>query len=170
MIDLEIFREYLPQIIASVALLLLTYLSKYLYRKLVRKYGSKKFRSEVRISQITRLIGICVNLTCAIILMIIWGVQPQNILVALSSIFAVIGVALFAQWSILSNITAGIIMFFSTPFRIGDEIEIMDKDFPINAVIENALTFVIHLRTDQGQLVILSNSQFLQKTVVLKNN
>ena len=43
------------------------------------------------------------------------------------------GVAMFAQWSILSNITSGIILFFSFPFKIGDLILIHDKDFPIEA-------------------------------------
>lgn len=170
MIDLQNLHEYFPKAIVSIALLVLTYLAKYLCSKIIRKYGVLKLKSEIRIAQITRLVAMCINFSCIILLMIIWGVQPQNMIVALSSIFAVIGVAMFAQWSILSNITAGIIIFFSTPFRIGDEIEIMDKDYPIHAVIENVLTFVIHLRTDKGELIILSNSQFLQKTVILKNN
>lgn len=77
---------------------------------------------------------------------------------------------MFAQWSILSNITAGIVLFFSMPFRIGDEIEIIDKDHPIKATIENVLTFTIHLRREEGDLVIMSNTQFLQKVISIKDN
>ncbi len=45
----------------------------------------------------------------------------------LSSIFAVLGVALFAQWSILSNLTASVLIFFVFPYRIGDRVKVSDK-------------------------------------------
>jgi len=83
----------------------------------------------------------------------------------LSSIFAVIGVALFAQWSILSNITAGIIIYFSAPFKIGDYIRILDKDMPIEARVEDIFTFYTHLRTRDGGVHIFPNSLLLQKAV-----
>ncbi|MBK5721648.1 mechanosensitive ion channel [Dysgonomonas sp. Marseille-P4677] len=162
---IDLLKEHLPHIIASAVIILLMPSSKYIIRKIVRKYGVITLKTEPRILQITQVINILINLTCLIILAIIWGVQPQNMLVALSSIFAVIGVAMFAQWSILSNITAGIIIFFTAPFRIGDEIQILDKDYPLDAVIENVLTFHTHLRTREGELIIIPNSLFLQKIV-----
>jgi len=161
----EILKVHLPQLIASAIIILLTPFSKYILEKIVRKYGTHTLKTEVRILQVTRIINISINFFCIVSLAVIWGVQPQNMLVALSSIFAVIGVALFAQWSILSNITAGIIIFFSMPFRIGDNIHILDKDTPIEAIIENILTFHTHLRTEDGELIIIPNSLFLQKVV-----
>ncbi len=139
--------------------------SKYITGKVIRKYGTLTLKSEARTMQIIQVINILINFTCLLALAIIWGVQPQNMWVAMSSIFAVIGVAMFAQWSILSNITAGLIIFFTTPFHIGDEIHILDKDSPIDAVIENILTFHTHLRTLEGELIIIPNSLFLQKIV-----
>ncbi len=162
---IEIVKEYLPQIIASVFIILLTPLSKYISRKIITKYGQLTLKAEARIFQIIQVINILINFVCVVALAIIWGVQPQNMLVAVSSIFAVIGVALFAQWSILSNITAGIIIFFSMPFRIGDKIHILDKDTPIEAIIENVLTFHTYLRTMDGEQIIIPNSLFLQKIV-----
>lgn len=162
---IDILNKYLPQIIASVVIILLTPSSKYILGKIVRKYGSMTLKSELRTLHITRVINILANFTCIVILAIIWGVDPQNMLLAMSSIFAVIGVAFFAQWSILSNITAGIIIFFSTPFRIGDSIHILDKDTPIEATIENILTIHTYLRTKDGELIIIPNSLFLQKIV-----
>lgn len=157
--------QYIPQIIASAVVILSVPVSKYITRKLIRKSGILRLRNENRIAHIIRVIYILINFTSVIALTIIWGVQPQHMLVAMSSIFAVIGVAMFAQWSMLSNITAGIIIFFTTPFRIGDEIKILDKDTPIVATIEDILTFHTHLRTSEGELVIVPNSLFLQKIV-----
>ncbi len=161
-------KDHLPQLIASATVILLTPSSKYIVGKIIKKYGSFTLKSEPRTLHVVRVINILINLTCFITLAIIWGVKPENMLVAISSIFAVIGVALFAQWSILSNITAGMIIFFTTPFRIGDEIAIVDKDMPINATIEGIMTFHTHLRTKEDELIVIPNSLFLQKAVSVK--
>jgi len=160
-----VINEYLPHIIASAIIILLMPSSKYVVGKVIRKFGILTFKTETRTMQVLRVINMLINFTCILSLAIIWGVKPQNMLVAMSSIFAVIGVAMFAQWSLLSNITAGIIIFFTTPFRIGDEIHILDKETPINATIEGILTFHTHLRTKEGELIVIPNSLFLQKMV-----
>lgn len=160
-------EKYIPQIIVSGILIPLLFLSKYLVNQLIRKYGQLLHKSELRMRHIKNVISILINITFIVALAIVWGVDPGNILVGLSSIFAVIGVAMFAQWSILSNITAGIIIFFSAPYRIGDRIRIIDKDVPIIATIENIKTFYTHIRTDENELVVLPNNIFLQKIVAL---
>lgn len=50
-------------------------------------------------------------------------VQPKDVFNALSSITTVIGFAIYAQRSILSTITSGIILFYF-PSKIGDVIRI----------------------------------------------
>lgn len=158
-------EEHIPQLIVSVVTILLLPLSKLITRKVVKKYGLMTLKSETRILHVIRVIYLLINFTCILLLTLIWGVDPKNMLLAVSSIFAVIGVAMFAQWSMLSNITAGIIIFFTTPFRIGDEIHILDKDLPLIATIESILTFYTYLRTKEGELIIVPNSLFLQKMV-----
>ncbi len=74
---------------------------------------------------------------------------------------------MFATWSILSNITAGIILFFSFPFKIGDRIRIMDGDLPDEADILDIKAFHIYLRKDNGELVTYPNNLLLQKGVAL---
>jgi hypothetical protein len=54
------------------------------------------------------------NILALIAVILIWGVQAKDIII-ISSITTVVGVAMFAQWSILSNIT-GIILF--SPFLL----------------------------------------------------
>jgi len=163
-----ILQNYITQIIATGIVIILLPTSKVIANKIVAKYGQMTHKAESRIAQVKQVIAILINFTCISTLAVIWGVQPQNMLLALSSIFAVIGVAMFAQWSILSNITAGIIVFFATPFRIGDKVHILDKDLPIEAIIENIQTFYTHLRTDDGELIVLPNNLFLQKIISLK--
>lgn len=166
--ELTALKAYLPQVITTLIIIILLPLSKIVTRKLVRKYGSVTQISEPRIQQMRQVISILLNITFFLILAIVWGVRPQNILLGLSSIVALLGVALFAQWSILSNVTAGIVMFFSAPYRVGDSIHIIDKDAPITAVIENIGTFYTHIRTEENELIVLPNNLFLQKIVSVK--
>ena len=72
---------------------------------------------------------------------------------------------MFAQWSILSNITSGVILFFFFPFRIGDTIKIHDKDFPIQAEIEDISAFHVNLKTIDGERITYPNNLLLQKGI-----
>lgn len=71
----------------------------------------------------------------------------------------------FAQWSILSNITSSLILFFNHPLKIGDEIEILDKDFAIEGKVEDISFFFMHVRTVNGDLVTIPNNLVLQKMI-----
>ena len=95
----------------------------------------------------------------------IWGIKTEQLFLFITSVLTVIGVAFFAQWSILSNITAGIIVFFSSPFKIGDTIKILDKDFPIEAKIVDIKSFYTLLKTAEGQEITLPNNLLLQKGI-----
>lgn len=163
-------HEYIVfRLVVTGIILLLNPSLRYMAKKLVERIGLAGLKTEARIARMIRVVCVIINLTTIITLAIIWGVEVQNIIIVFSSLFTIIGVAMFAQWSILSNITASIVIYFSMPFRIGDEIEIIDKDHPIKATVENILTFTIHLRREEGDLVIMSNTQFLQKVISLKD-
>ena len=158
---------FLPQIIGTIATIAIIAVLKILIKRIVKNYKVSNQRTEVRVNQVVRIFNIFFNIAGIIILIITWGVDTRNLILALSSILAVIGVALFAQWSILSNITAGIIIFFSAPYKIGDYISIIDKDLPIEAMVEGIYTFYTHLRTKEGVKHVFPNSLLLQKAVTI---
>lgn len=83
-----------------------------------------------------------------------------------SSLFAIIGVAMFAQWSILSNITASVIIFFNFPARVGDTIKIIDGDNSIEGTIKEITLFQVELKDSDGNLIIYPNNLLLQKPIV----
>ena len=161
-------KQYLFQVILSAVVIVLLPIARIVVKKIVYKYGNLIQRPNVRIEQVKHLISILLNITFLFTIAIIWGVKPGNLLLGLSSVFALVGVAMFAQWSVLSNITAGLIMFFSAPFRIGDKITIIDKDIPIVATIESIHTYYTHIRTDDNELIVIPNNLFLQKIVSIK--
>jgi small-conductance mechanosensitive channel len=169
--DMSFFQEYTRELIGTGILGILLISFRILSTKLVRRYAKTNQTLEHRTNLVTKYIHLFINILVIISLIIIWGVQTKDIFIALSSITTVVGVAMFAQWSILSNITSGVILFFSFPFKIGDFIKIHDKDFPIEAEIEDIGAFHVYLKTIDGEKIIYPNNLLLQKGIsVLKNH
>ncbi|WP_299605274.1 mechanosensitive ion channel domain-containing protein [uncultured Aquimarina sp.] len=99
------------------------------------------------------------------ILAIIWGVDYRQFIVFISSVLAVLGIGFFAQWSLLSSLTASVILFFSHPVRIGDKIRVLDKDFDWTGELVDITGFYLFIRTDDGKNITLPNSLVIQKGI-----
>ncbi|CAM3951695.1 mechanosensitive ion channel domain-containing protein [Flavobacterium sinopsychrotolerans] len=169
--EMSLIHEYTRELIATGILGILLILLRIISTKLVRRYAKSNQTLEHRTNLVIKYIHLFINILVIIALIVIWGVQTKDITIALSSITTVVGVAMFAQWSILSNITSGIILFFSFPFKIGDVIKIHDKDFPIEAEIEDIGAFHVFLKTIEGEKIIYPNNLLLQKGIsILKNH
>ena len=159
------FKEYSQEILATGILILALISLRMIIAKLIRRYANTSQLLEHRTNLVIKYIHLLMNTLVVISLIVIWGVDTQHIFITLSSIATFIGVAMFAQLSILSNITSGMILFFSFPFRIGDTIKIHDKDFPIEAEIEDISAFHVNLKTKEGEKIIFPNNLLLQKGI-----
>ena len=163
---LETFiNKYLHEELLSIGIIVFFVLSKFIVAKSVRKYASLNETLEHRTNLVIKYINILLGVLTFLSIIIIWGVKKDQIFLFISSIFTVVGVASFAQWSILSNITAGIIIFFSYPFKIGDIIEIHDKDYPVKGEIEDIKAFYILLKTKENGVVTYPNNLLMQKGI-----
>lgn len=163
-------NDYTAEIINTGILIFLVISVRIIVSKLVRRYAKTTEIIEHRTNLVLKYIHLLINILAMFALIIIWGVQTKDIFIALSSITTVVGVAMFAQWSILSNITSGIILFFSFPFKIGDIIRIHDKDFPIQAEIEDIRAFHVYLKTKDGEMITYPNNLLLQKGISIMKN
>ena len=112
------FKEYSKEILTTIILFIVLMLLRIVVAKLIRKFAKTSERLEHRTNLIIKYIHLLMNTMIIISLIVIWGVETKDIFITVSSITTVIGVALFAQWSILSNVTSGMILFFSFPFKI----------------------------------------------------
>jgi len=160
-------ETYQAEIINTAILLVIFIIITIIGKVTIRKIGKKSNINDARVKLISRYYTVVLFLVFIFFEAYIFGAQLREILVVFSSVFAVIGIGLFAIWSILSNVTSGIIMFFSFPYKVGDKIKIHDKDYPIEAVIEDIRAFQLHLREDSGDLVTYPNNLILQKAVTL---
>lgn len=161
------FSAYQNELIQTLIVLAILLILRFLIQALFRKIGRKSGINDARIGLINRYVTVTLLLIALLFEAFVFGAEPEDLSLVFSSVFAVIGIALFAIWSILSNITSGVIMFFSFPYKVGDKIKIHDKDFPIEAIVEDIRAFQLHLRQDNGDLVTYPNNLILQKAVTL---
>ena len=156
--------------IATIVALVIFMILRYLVNTIIDNIGKTSEFAESRTQLVKKYIDYFIYMLALLVIISIWGIKPEQIFLFISSVLTVIGVAFFAQWSILSNITAGIILFFSSPFKIGNVIKIMDKDYPIEAKIIDIKSFYTLLKTAKGEEITFPNNLLLQKGVVVMNN
>ncbi|WP_299775702.1 mechanosensitive ion channel domain-containing protein [uncultured Pseudoteredinibacter sp.] len=153
--------EFIIPILAIAGLLL----SIKFTNSAIARFGTSKSVSQYRVKYISKTINLVLIAFYTTLTITFLGLEYTQITIFLSSIFAVLGVALFAQWSILSNITASLIIFFGFPYRVGDKIRILDKDSEIVGEIEEIALFHVLINTSQG-LATYPNNLILQKAVI----
>lgn len=107
------------------------------------------------------------TIVLAILLSGIWGFKQNEIAAFASTILTALGIAFFAQWSLLSNITSSLILFFNHPLKLGDTIKVLDKDCPFEGEITELTYFFVHLKTKSGEIITIPNAQILQKSIAI---
>ncbi len=157
--------------IAYLTLVILIYaLVQRALSKLIRRMGAAKQVNSGRTQYVDKTVQILLVLVTLAVIGLILGINYGELSFFVSSAFAVLGVALFAQWSILSNITASVIIFFGFPYRIGDRVRVIEPgDERCEGVIREISLFHVIIRRDNGDEVTYPNSLLLQKPVVKIN-
>lgn len=165
----EFFYAHNNELLSTLIILIVLVILRVILTKTIRRVGRISDLHEVRTRLIIKYTSVFLFFLGIIAVILAWEINIRDIGLILSSVFAVIGVALFAQWSILSNITAGVILFFSFPYKIGDRIRIQDKelDYDGTYVIEDIRAYHMHLRKENGELMTYPNNLLLLKAVSL---
>mgnify|MGYP000462893398 FL=1 len=161
----EFFKEHSTELIGTAIAIGSWILLRLLVGVLVRRRLRVSQFNDARKRMAVKSFNIILNLIFISALITIWSVAQEDILLLLSSIVTVLGVAFFAQWSHLSNITSGVIIFLNTSTRIGDSIRIMDKDFDMEGEILDIGLMFFKLQNEKGEIISLPNNIILQKAI-----
>lgn len=160
---------YVLKIIESIILLLLFLVFKRLFARIIDRFAQKFNYQSTRVKLFKKLVAFMLLSIIAIIMLAIWGVNQEQLTVFVSSMITVLGIAFFAQWSILSNITSSIIIFFNHPITLGDELTILDKEYDIKGKISDIGIFFITIKTLDNELISIPSSVLMQK-MIKRNN
>lgn len=161
--------DIMTRILLSIALLAALAFLASLVRRLIIRFAVRRDYSTGRIFQVVVMINAIAVIIGLLLLGIVWGLTGRNLVVVASSVFALAGVALFASWSLLSNTTAAIILFFNAPYRVGDRIRLLDGDNTVTGNIRDMSLFFLQLEDEHGHVYTLPNNLLTQKTVIRLN-
>lgn len=155
-------------ILQIVLLCLLFVLLVYATRRITQAYIVKRAIDPNRKKLILNIFNLIYFLIITFFMLIIFGIEFKQVIVFASSILAILGVGFFAQWSMLSNLTASIILFFYHPMRIGNTIRIIDKEYDLTGVVKNITGFYVLLYVEETKRqVIIPNIIILYRGIEL---
>ncbi|MGM0623107.1 MAG: mechanosensitive ion channel domain-containing protein [Campylobacterota bacterium] len=154
------------QFLLTLFVVFIAFISAKAVTLLVDRLAKYKSVSHARVFYIKKFLLSLIIFVSVIGVLIILSVDFAGMMLFASSIFAVVGVALFAQWSILSNATASILIFFNFPARVGDCVRIVDGDNTVEGQIQEIGVFHTILSDYDGDSVIYPNNLLLQKAVI----
>ena len=158
-------EEYKIKIIETIIVILVFLITKLITKRVIKKVGIRFKYQTGRIKITNRIVGVLLLTLMTAFLMIIWGVDQSELLLFLSTVLTILGVAFFAQWSIISNITSTLIIFFNHPIKIGDSLTIMDKDYQIEGKLSDIGIFFIVIKTKENKKITIPSNVFMQKMI-----
>jgi small-conductance mechanosensitive channel len=165
----EILDTERVKIIETAILLVIVLLVKISAAKGVNRILAKLDFDPVRKTISQKIINLFIVILLFFGLAGIWNIDQKELIVFFTSVITLLGIAFFAQWSLLSNITSSLILFFNHPLKIGQDIEILDKDYPIQGKLEDISFFFLHIRTPENEHITIPNNVIMQRTLLIKD-
>jgi|TARA_R110000737_G_scaffold161270_1_gene189123 small-conductance mechanosensitive channel len=159
---------YLVQIVESLSVLAIVFLLRYLFQKSTRKMALTLHLNPDRKRLMAQTVNTFLSILGIIALIAIWSIDTKELIFFISSLITALGIAFLAQWSVLSNITASMVLFFKHPLRIGEPIKILDKDYPISGKLLKISLFFMHIELENGEHITIPNNIVLNKIISVK--
>lgn len=157
---------YYIKILESIVTIMIYLMLKKIFLKITNKTLSDKLIHSSRGIIIKKIINLILSLVFLIFISLIWGVKQVDLVLFIGSVLTFVGVAFFAQWSLLSNITCSIILFFNHPVKLNDSIMILEaKDYTIEGRVVDIGLFFVTIETKESGKITLPNNIFILKTI-----
>ena len=102
-----------------------------------------------------------------LILTIVWGLDISSLIIFATTTITLLGVALFASWSILSNVTAYFILVVHPSFRRGNFIRVFEADNYVEGYISDVMLFSTRLVTEDREVIVYPNNLILGRPAIV---
>ncbi len=109
------------------AIVLVAWLLRLLVRRLLSRLGRHYTLPGPIEMAIRRLFNFIIGSIALLVILQLLDVDPKVLWTAFTGFAAVGAVAFFAAWSVLSNIFCTFLIFTTRPFRLGDQIELLEN-------------------------------------------
>ena len=158
---METFKIQIIETFIVIGVYILLY---FVFKTVINNFLKKTHLERGRRKMTIRSIQLFTTLTAIIFLTGVWGIKQNEIAVFASTLLTALGIAFFAQWSLLSNITSSILIFFNHPIKIGSYIRVLHKDFLYEGEVTDLNYFFVHLKTKNNEIITIPNSHFFDRS------
>ena len=168
---LESLSAWIAQYALNLALTVVA-LGSYLALRLIiapviRRHAAKgRLKPEV-VSRALKTVNILTGIIALATIFLVWGFDFKGLLALSASLLAVTGVAMFAAWSVLSNITAFFILLAHSSFNRGTFVRVIDGDNYIEGFISEINLFNTKLISESREVVIYPNNLLLTRPMIV---
>mgnify|MGYP000079239595 CR=1 FL=1 len=152
--------QILETIIIVIGYIALHLIVKTVINNFLKKTHLERSRRKMAIKSVQ----LFTTITAIILLTGVWGFRQNEIALFASTILTALGIAFFAKWSLLSNITSSILIFFNHPVKLGDWIKILSKDDQCEGEVIEMNYFFVHIKTSHQETITIPNSHFFEKS------
>ncbi|UXP32014.1 mechanosensitive ion channel family protein [Reichenbachiella agarivorans] len=157
---------HLFQILGTIFIIILYFSIKYIFQKTILRRAIQQNFDPARSVYVRKLIGFIIFMVCLVLAGMVWEVSLKGLSVYIASVLTIVGVGLFATWSMVSNITASLILFFFFPLKIGSKIKIVDGSNSIEGEVLNLSLFSIKILLPDGQHAYYPNNLAVQRYII----
>lgn len=154
---------FLNKLVSSAVVIVMLLFISHIIKKKAKEISTARNLKKTRYFAIKRIISFLSLVLLLISLVFIWGINIKHLWLSMTGVLALIAVAFFAVWSLVGNILAGLIIYFTTPFKINDSIEVMPDGIKGKVLAIN--TFFTVLIGEDDSYINVPNSLFFQKYV-----
>ena len=154
------------QIIETIIVLGCYIILYFIFKTVINNFLKKTRLERSRRKMAIRVVQLFSTIATIILLMGVWGFKQNEIALFASTILTALGIAFFAKWSLLSNITSSILIFFNHPVKLGDYIKVLHKDYHYEGEVTEMNYFFVHIKTDDNEIITIPNSHFFEKSLI----
>ncbi len=157
--------QHLPNFVAAIVLIIVTWLLSKLTRRIATKVLPGKGARRSLTLAIRKLItiGVWISGLALVTIVLFPSVKPSSLIAGLGLGSVAIG---FAFKDIFENFFAGMLILFRQPFRINDHIEVDG----IEGIVEDITVRDTLVRQTDGQPVIVPNSVLFKNPVTVRTD
>jgi len=168
---MELFNELkqsypMFQIVVTVFIFIFFLILRKILSKLVNRRAIRFSFDETRSLYVRNTVRAAITMVMILFVGMVWEISFEGLSLYIASFITIIGVGLFANWSIVSNITASVILFFFFPLKLGSNVRIVDGENSAEGVVMGLSLFSILIQNKEGNDIYFPNNLAIQKSIV----
>lgn len=161
------YFEYQENILISILLVCLYLFFHKLIKPKIKHLVKRDCLKSKTLKDALITIDVLYGIIFFVIVLFIWGFDFKHLFTLATGILALTGVAMFASWSILSNVTAFFIILIQDKFKVGSYLRILDMDNYIEGELVDITLINTRFKTEKNEIIIYPNNQLLAKIIIV---